>query len=221
MRNVILSLFFILMAFDAHAVSISSLLETNSAGELEKQTIVRCNAADAELCQNLCSDSNTCIQPEELCTDCVGLKNQTLRTAFTDLPYLYRRSNKKLSSQELLRFLQRTDHMLLNYDSYLNIFNANKKDQIKDQFLAFCRIQTGPNVFDNISEALLIVSLSENQQPDQFVGILCTNQKSETSIFPLAFNPEYSKQPIEYFNSIINNEDGLKLKLSLELSLKP
>lgn len=179
----------------ARALEISSRLSENNSGEFEKQTIVSCNPNESLSCQKLCNHDSQCLVPETLCPDCVGLKNQNIRTAFTDLPFLYRRDVGVVSEEESIDFLRAGQFILISSDSYLNIFNANHKEQIKRQFNAFC-----PNSPD-ISDSLLIASLNEDSQIHQFVGIICTNTLHQSLIYPLKYNPEYSVQKINYWKS--------------------
>lgn len=207
---IIMTLF---LAVTGHAYRIETQVGENDQQEISKLTVVRCSASE-KFCQNLCGETNECSIPETVCNACVSNRDQKLRTIFTEAAYIFRAEAFGIDDSQLIKFLRIGKYLLIPPDYFLNIFNPGRVERIAESFAALCP--------GGSSSALIIGTLNEDNELDQYVGVICQSVLGNSQIFPLSYNPEVSKERLSFWlpvNQQIQEQvtDSLQLRLSFSL----
>lgn len=199
----------IYLPLSAQAFSFSSQISVSAAGELTKTLNLQCSPKDT-LCLKTCDNAYLCQIPETFCEDCATASSAILHTVFTDLTRVFKSELIAIDQNQISQFLKTQKFMTLSHDSFLNLFTPENKQEIKAQFESLCYTK-------NVQTSLLLTTLNEQNQIDQLVGIICQDQKGQSVILPMQFNPLFSKKRIEYWS--LPTEAPLKLKFSDDVSL--
>lgn len=209
MINLFITLALMLFSFSTHAFIFSSQMTVNSLGELSKTLNIQCSSHD-NFCYQTCGNKSQCVITETFCEDCATASSAILHTVFTDLSRVFKSELTTVDQIHLSQFFQTKKFMTLSHDSFLNLFTPEKKIEIKREFESLCYIQ-------NIQSVLLITTLNEQNQIDQLVGAICQDQKGQSVVLPMQYNPLFSNKRIYFWPE--NDDMQLNLKRSEKLSL--
>jgi len=209
MKKLLMAFSLIFLSLQAIAFSASSKITVSSIGELLKTLSLECSPRDS-ICQQTCGNPNNCQIPETICEDCATESSALLHTIFTDLPRVFKSEFLAVDQTQVSQFFKTKKFMTLSHDSFLNLFTPEKKNEIKAQFESLCYIQ-------NVGSALLLTTLNEQNQIDQLVGVICRDQKGQSAVLPMQYNPMFSNKRIYFWST--TPDDDLQLKASDRLSL--
>lgn len=209
MKNIFISFSLIFLSLQAIAFSASSNIKIGPNGELLKTLSLECSPRDS-LCDQTCGNPNQCQIPETICEDCATESSALLHTIFTDLPRVFTSEFSSVDQSQVSQFLKTKKFMTLSDDSFLNLFTPEKRSEIKTQFESLCYIQ-------KISSALLLTTLNEQNQIDQLVGVICEDQKGQSVVLPMQFNPLFSNKRIYFWPTTPDGDPQLKSSDRLSL----
>lgn len=198
--------------FSAYAMKLDSRLIENKNGELEKVAHFECSAQES-FCQNLCGNLVSCEVPEYLCMDCVSFQNPDLRSLVTDMALLFRPEQGVVPEEQLVRFFSSQKFMLIESNLFLNVFNRQKAQEIKEAYNSFC-----PTKSEN---PMIIAKISNSMELEKFVGVICDGPSEQSFAVALKSNPEYIAESKAYFDSVTQILAQEKIQLQLDKELKP
>jgi hypothetical protein len=207
MNQLILILSVFLIGLQSEAFSLSSQIAVNTSGELTKTLNLQCESRDI-LCEETCGHPSLCQIPETFCEDCATASSAILHTVFTDIDKVFKSEFAAIDQAQFSQFFKTKKFLTLAHDSFLNLFTPEKKLEIKAQFESLCYIQ-------NVRSSMLLTTLTEENQVDQLVGVICQDQKGQSVILPIQFNPLFSNKGINFWSN--PNDAPLKLKMAEEL----
>jgi len=205
-----------MVSISAYAFKVESKLFFSVDSALEKKSIFTCDNNES-FCINLCSQQNTCVVDETLCTNCLSQKAQDLKILFNNPQTYFETTGKMINSFTLSYFFKNQNFLLIDAKSFLNNMTPEKVDQNQYNFQSFCGNSSSKN--------LIIIDInSQDNTVKSIPGIICQNEdESNNYVLKLELKSEFKSQSqsdfwkkmtIEVYNSILE----MKLKMDYGLS---
>ena len=207
MKNliVLLTVFTSLNAFSSY--QIRSQLATIENNEIEKRLILTCSAEET-ICQQTCNIQKGCILKEVICEDCATQQSQLLHTVLTDVKSKFSTDAKFVNNDYVADFFKSKKFMTVSYDSFLNYFTPEKKEELKKTYESLC--------YATADGAMMLLTINDNNQLEDLVGTICHYSNGRSLVLPIELNSDFSNKSINYWDRL----DPLKLRFDFELKAK-
>ncbi|MBC7464986.1 MAG: hypothetical protein H7256_03250 [Bdellovibrio sp.] len=189
----LIALIFVFSSLPAFSYQLRSQIAINQSNELDKRLIMTCLNGET-VCQDTCNIANGCILQETICEDCASAKSQLLRTMVTDIKSIFKTDPMFVESVLVSKFFREKKFMTISYDTFLNFFTPEKKDQIKADFESLCYV--------DVDSAMMLVTLDEKNQMEDLVGTICHDRLGYSSILPMELHPNFSNKTLDFWKNL-------------------
>jgi hypothetical protein len=142
---------------------------------------ITCNP-DEKVCEDVCNEKDFCWKEQELCLNCFGTANLSLRTVYTELERLYYNTHQILNPADTAKVFS-AHHTFVSARSIYNFYSNIDSPDVMQRFQSLCP--------ESIGDPIVVLEKNRRQEPEKIKYIICDrSESSDQGIYILVYSPQ-------------------------------